>query len=272
MRFDTIRKTVANLAQDIIKGIRYAGILWRPATSNKKLGRVLVSFVGETREESLASCLDCPLSLAMKGKDGAASFTCNQQHGTAGFAHRGMAKRFQDKPGEYTVAHAIQESPRGVNRARGASIGDYAATDPTKAIADIKALKSAGIHFWTYTHHWRRSMAAWLMPWAAASVHGLDQALEAFHGGWTRAATILDPNREEGEELRELRTGLKGIATPVLCPADLTAGSPKGITCETCKGPSGAPWCSPQSLSKNILIIFIEKRAAAGKRRRKPKQ
>ena len=194
--------------------------LWTSGASNKKTGDVPTLHIGETREESKASCKGCPM---LKNGD------CYSQFGTASMAHSSMirANNKAKARGErrYTLKQALLKSKRSAKMARLSAIGDPGALPLEYLRKAIKAIRAMGLDPVGYTHHWRGlpELAGVLMA-SCDALEDCDQALEMGY----RAAVVLPWDHQGSFTTPQ---GAKGI----VCPAMTAEERGASLTCNECR-------------------------------------
>ena len=200
--------------------------LWTPTTTNRKTGRVPTLAVGATREESLASCRDCPL-LKSNAADGKGR--CYAQHGSPAMAHAQMVKTNRQDPTRYTFERAMNERYVSARMARFGSIGDPASIDHDTLRRWIDYVIDQGMSVVGYTHHWRDPANRWLRDHFMASCETFEQVDEAIEMGW-RPAVVTDQDYDATAQRA-------ADGSPyLLCPAIASTRKegPK-LTCNDCR-------------------------------------
>ena len=134
-------------------------LLWLKATTATKLGAIPVSYVGETREESYASCKGCPLDPTREDAD--SGDNCYSHPGTPGMAHSSMArkiKRWKDagKYAEvlthYTIDRALAGRSWSAKYVRNVMLGDSARCDPKEVRSAHDKVREEELGWLSYTH------------------------------------------------------------------------------------------------------------------------
>lgn len=194
--------------------------MWTGTTTNTKTGDIPTLWIGQTREESPASCKGCPL---LESKD------CYAQFGSPRMGHYGMI-RASGKGKDYSLRNALQTAKRSAKMARFGAIGDPGALPKAYLSKAIKAVRSIGLDVVGYTHHWRvKPHLAGVFMASCDDVSEVDAALDA---GF-RAAVVL-PWNHEGKFTTP--NGAKGIVCPAMVSDRVTCN-----TCRLCDGSKPGP-------------------------------
>lgn len=134
-------------------------LLWLKATTATKTGRIPVSYVGETREESYASCKGCPLDPSREVKGSGPD--CYSHKSTPGMGHSSMARKIKkwkekDKYAEvlthYTIDRALANRSWSSKYVRNVMLGDSARCDPKEVRSDHDKVREEGLGWLSYTH------------------------------------------------------------------------------------------------------------------------
>ena len=221
-------------------------MLWVGRSTNDKTGDIPQGYVGKDKAQTEKSCKGCPL----RG-DG-----CYHWMGHPRAAQASMQRGYEKKPERYTLAHALGESRRMANYARGAVGGDpwvFSREVVEEWIDQIIGEGMKGLLLYT---HFAADKGAHLKGLAMASVDSLDEADSRIREGW-RAAMMTHEFKAPGSKRPQLQhlpewNGEKFI-TPdghegVVCPAQY-----KAVDCNSCG------LCDAQRKGKPVpLVIFLK--------------
>ena len=220
-------------------------MLWVGRSKNDKTGDIPQGYVGEDKEQTEASCEDCPMR-----KDG-----CYHWLG-ARRAQASMQRAYVNKPERYSLEHAIGESRRTARYGRGAVGGDPWVFPREEVAGWASQLRDAGLKGLLLYTHFAADKGAHLKGLAMASVHSLDEADDRIREGW-RAAMVAD-FRAPGSKRATLKhlpewSGEK-FTTPdgrdgIVCPAQH-----KAVDCNSCG------LCDAQHVNgeRAPLIVFLQ--------------
>lgn len=193
-------------------------LLWTPQAQNRKTGRIPTAYVGETREETRASCDGCAL------RDAGRCYAWSGPQSQLGLpkVQNGLARRGAKF---YTLAHALKNRLASARVVRVATIGDPARADRVELLVSLRTIRAAGLGVVGYTHFWREAGNEHLRRDLMASCDDVAQADEARAAGW-RPAAIVDEVAADGGAVVETPGG----ARLVVCPAQRRDDT----TCNTC--------------------------------------
>lgn len=207
--------------------MKYFNGLWTATSSNTKTGNVPTLWVGETLEESRASCEGCAQLV---------TGNCYAQYGTPRIAMRTMEKaNRRGKP--YGLRQAIANSARSARMARFGALGDPSRIAPQTLRAWFRLVKATGLDVIGYTHFWREDRNQWLKSFFMASCDTLAEAEEAAAMGW-RTATVVPADYPEA--VIALDNGDRAVVCPAL--------RSDRIDCNSCR------LCNPQKAGPHILF------------------
>lgn len=199
---------------------RYPRVIWRPTTSNSKLGVVPTATIGETLEETIASCDGCPLL---------PTDACFAQKGLTRSSLPGLqAAHAKGAPGSLRYALAARRVSARIVRI--STIGDAGRIDPIEAIDIQRAVASEGLSIVGYTHHWREAGAAVWRGVLRASCETPADADAAVDAGWT-ATTLLPRDADVTPGALRTPAGRK----IVVCPNQTLEKRGKLLQCNECR-------------------------------------
>ena len=175
--------------------------------NNRKTGRCLSQYVGETRADSLESCKGCPY---LDGK-------CYSQNGSVGWSHTSMIKANDRGSQDYSFGGGLKRAGQARFIRMGA-IGDPSATP----VRELKQIKSHPLPVIGYTHFWE-TRGSHLKDLCLASCGSIEEADRAIANGWR--ATVVVP-KDYNKPVAFSPDGNR----IVFCPNALN----KKIQCEDC--------------------------------------
>lgn len=227
---------------------RRYGLLWVARTPNRKTGDMPSAYVGETVAECRDSCAGCALLDRL----------CYAWKGLANVSLHRLEARRQQRPGHYTVEHALAHRARTARAVRIGAMGDPARANRWELRQAAKGCRARGLVVLSYTHFWRE--APDLKDLCLASTDGPAEAAEAIDAGWV-ATTILPWDHDEA--CGPTFTTPNGRYRGFVCPAQTKAD----VTCNDCR------MCSPQhpvwQAGKVHMVGFLDhSRAAAREKQR----
>ena len=148
--------------------------LWTISEGNTKTGPIPTQYIGESREETHASCKGCNLHPEAGG--GCYAWSGNSQRALNSVQTSGRDK---------TLPAVLSRAPRGARFARFGAIGDPARVERTSLLRDLASLNEAGIKPIGYTHHHRSEPRTGSLKGVfLASCDTMEQADSAIKAGW----------------------------------------------------------------------------------------
>lgn len=202
-------------------------MLWRPTSLNKKTGNIPQGYIGQTREETEASCAGCKWRRKdpETGKGGGCYYWQGQTQG----AHQSMRVRHRQRPDEYTLAYVLQHARRAARYVRAAVGGDPNIFTRETVAGWHAQVKKAGLNGMLIYTHFFKTKGAHLKGLSMASCDTFEDADQAVDDGWRVAVTITS-RKAPGANKPQLRkmpewngeeyTTPKGRSI-VLCPAQV---------------------------------------------------
>ena len=163
--------------------------LWVGCSGNKKTGEIPVSYVGETVEETKASCGKCP-ELPWNGG------RCFAWKNRLRMSLASVQKSARARPGRYTLEHAINMSPKGAKVARHAVIGNASWCGVESVLEQERKLRAAGMTGIGFDHEWHKSKNQPLKDVLLASCGNFQSARLASQMGWI--VSVIVPQDAEG--------------------------------------------------------------------------
>lgn len=210
-------------------------LIWTVQAKNPKTGPIPTATVGQTREETWASCGGCPRRPDAAEQLGIPRcYAWSSMLGGPGLTN--AQKRAAARPDLHLdVRRALASRLPAARAVRIAAIGDPGRVAPAEVLEAVAVARELGLAVLAYTHHWRT--AAHLRPHALASVDTLAGALNARAAGWRVALTVDVEAPAAGPWLR-VDDGLN----LVVCPEQ--RGRP--VRCNECRlcDPAGPAWRS----------------------------
>lgn len=234
--FNTVLNTLLNDASASV-GVVGIKAMYLATSKNKKTDNVPQQFIGETREESKASCGDCPLLTGIKDAKTGKVTKCYAQYGTVAMGHTSMIKAAKKDPNRYTLKEALRLRSNRARIFRLGSIGDPSAMHRASLKADIAQIKAEGLKIVAYTHQWDGKNQD-LQADFRASANNLEDADKALSQGW-KVATVTT----EWDGVSKVMTTPSGVKGTV-CPWFYSSSA----TCNSCQ------LCSASMPGK--LVIF----------------
>ena len=228
-------------------------MLWRPTSGNKKTGNIPQGYVGETKEQTEASCAGC--SWRRKDPETGTGGGCYYWQGQTQGAHRSMRVRERRHPDEYTLAYALRHARRTAQHVRAAVGGDPNVFTRETVLSWHAKVQHRGFRGLLIYTHFFKTKGAHLKGLAMASCDTLAEADEAVDAGW-RAAVTITSHKAPGANKPQLRkkTEWSGqqYTTPkgrpvVLCPAQVGRRD-----CNTCG------LCDPTKHNHIPIIGFLQ--------------
>ena len=229
-------------------------MLWRPTSGNSKTGNIPQGYVGETKEQTEASCAGC--KWRRKDPETGTGGGCYYWQGQTQGAHQSMRVRERQHPDEYTLDYAMQNARRAAHYARAAVGGD-----PNVFHQDEVQEWHDRIRFYyglkgllIYTHFFK-TKGAHLKGLAMASCDTLAEADKAVDAGWRAAVTITShkaPGANKPQIRKKPEWNGQQYTTPkgrpvVLCPAQVGRRD-----CNTCG------LCDPTNHHRVQIIGFLQ--------------
>jgi len=227
-------------------------MLWRPTSRNIKTGNIPQGYVGETKDETEASCAGCkwrkrdPVTKTGGG--------CYYWQGQTQGAHQSMRRRAEDYPEEYTLGYALTNARRAARYVRAAVGGDPNIFRRATVLSWHNSVQKAGMKGMLIYNHFWSTKGAHLKGLTMASVDSTDEADQAVDAGW-RAAVTITSHKAPGSNKPQLRKtpewSGQEYTTPkgrqiVLCPAQVGKRD-----CNTCG------LCDPTSHHRVPIIGFL---------------
>ena len=228
-------------------------MLRRPTSGNSKTGNIPQGYVGETKEQTEASCAGCkwrrkdPVTKTGGG--------CYYWQGQTQGAHQSMRVRSQSKPKEYTIEYALANARRTARYIRAAVGGDPNVFSRDTVQSWHDKAKAAGLQGVLAYNHFFKDKGSHLKGLTMASCDTLEQADEAVDAGW-RAAVTITSHKLPGSKKQQLRKMPEWAGqiytTPknrrvVLCPAQVGRRD-----CNTCG------LCDPTTHQQVPIIGFLQ--------------
>ena len=156
--------------------------MWVPSTENTKTGECIAQYVGQTRQESIATCEGCELLGTVEEKG-----PCYSQWGTVAWSHSSMIRSHSQGRNDYSFEGAIQRDKKSKAQfIRLGAIGDPSATSKK----EIAKIRKYGLPVIGYTHFWE-GRGSHLRDICLASCGSVEEADLAVAKGWR--ATIIVP-------------------------------------------------------------------------------
>lgn len=213
-------------------------MLWRPTSRNTKTGNIPQGYVGETIQETNASCAGC--KWRRKDPQTNEGGGCYYWQGQTQGGHAAMRRRAEDYPEEYTLGYALANARRAARYVRGAVGGDPNIFDRTTVQRWHNAVRKAGLKGMLIYTHFFDTRGSHLKGLSMASTDTLAQADRAVDAGW-RATVTITSHKAPGSRKPQLKhtpewngeqyTTPNGRAV-VLCPAQV--GRRDCNTCGLC--------------------------------------
>ena len=231
--------------------MNYATVLWRPTTTNTKTGNIPTAWVGATREESIKSCVGCPLL-----EDGGCYTGQGGRGGTVATGHSSMIKRAnKTDEREYSLENALRLRWWGAKYVRWVAIGDPSATHPDKIREVDKKARAQGLGVIPYSHFPKKIKAQGNEKYYTISLPTSDwkgdafsQVKKVFKLGFKKATVVLPFDYYKHSTPKfTAEDGEEGL----VCAAQWGKFKGKPVTCNDCG------WCDPQSKGPR-LIGFVE--------------
>jgi hypothetical protein len=228
-------------------------MLWRPTSGNKKTGNIPQGYVGETKEQTEASCAKC--KWRRKDPETGTGGGCYYWQGQTQGAHESMRVRERQHPDEYTLDYAMQNARRAARYARAAVGGDPNVFSGETVSSWHDKVRAAGLKGLLIYTHFFKTKGAHLKGLAMASCDTLTEADEAVDAGW-RAAVTITSHKAPGANKPQLRKkpewSGQQYTTPagrpvVLCPAQVGRRD-----CNTCG------LCDPTNHKRIQIIGFLQ--------------
>lgn len=227
-------------------------ILWTPTTSNQKTGNIPTGYIGQTKEETKASCQGCP-----QFRDSNNKTRC---YAWGGLVHAGLLKVQETaakSPFKYTLDYAIKHRNKKAKAVRIAAIGDPGRFQLRKIKHIINKIRKNGLAVLNYTHHWRELDPAKYSKLFMASCDTLEEAEQATKLGF-RATAIVPYNWADKNCLTP--NGARAIVCPAIWGKRIGLPANKVVTCNECK------LCDPARNGPIILFPNHGPQTRGGKR------
>ena len=161
---------------------KITGSMYAPSYTNIKTGECIAQYVGQTRQESIATCEGCELLGTVEEKG-----PCYSQWGTVAWSHGSMIRSNELGNNDYSFEGAIQrDKKRKAQFIRLGAIGDPSATSKK----EIAKIRKYGLPVIGYTHFWE-GRGSHLRDICLASCGSVEEADLAVAKGWR--ATIIVP-------------------------------------------------------------------------------
>ena len=161
---------------------KITGSMYAPSYTNIKTGECIAQYVGQTRQESIATCEGCELLGTVEEKG-----PCYSQWGTVAWSHGSMIRSNELGNNDYSFEGAIQrDKKRKAQFIRLGAIGDPSATSKK----EIAKIRKYGLPVIGYTHFWE-GRGSHLRDICLASCGSVEEADHAVAKGWR--ATIIVP-------------------------------------------------------------------------------
>ena len=161
---------------------KLTGSMYAPSYTNIKTGECIAQYVGQTRQESIATCEGCELLGTVEEKG-----PCYSQWGTVAWSHSSMIRSHSQGRNDYSFEGAIQRDKKSQAQfIRLGAIGDPSATSKK----EIAKIRKYGLPVIGYTHFWE-GRGSHLRDICLASCGSVEEADLAVAKGWR--ATIIVP-------------------------------------------------------------------------------
>ena len=161
---------------------KITGSMYAPSYTNIKTGECIAQYVGQTRQESIATCEGCELLRTVEEKG-----PCYSQWGTVAWSHSSMIRSHSQGRNDYSFEGAIQRDKKSKAQfIRLGAIGDPSATSKK----EIAKIRKYGLPVIGYTHFWE-GRGSHLRDICLASCGSVEEADLAVAKGWR--ATIIVP-------------------------------------------------------------------------------
>ena len=161
---------------------KITGSMYAPSYTNTKTGECIAQYVGQTRQESIATCEGCELLGTVEEKG-----PCYSQWGTVAWSHSSMIRSHSQGRNDYSFEGAIQRDKKSKAQfIRLGAIGDPSATSKK----EIAKIRKYGLPAIGYTHFWE-GRGSHLRDICLASCGSVEEADLAVAKGWR--ATIIVP-------------------------------------------------------------------------------
>lgn len=207
--------------------------VWYVATVNRKTGPIATSIVGESFEETRASCMGC-------------AQLDNGCYAWSGLVKRGVNMVLSISQKAKDLKSVFERAP-DKRAIRLGTLGDPARADPEPLLDEVRWARKQGASVLAYTHHWRGLGGRWKSVFMA-SCDDWEGAKLAVERGWF--PTVVVP--QGTPKVVHTSTG----HTFLRCPAETAPGK---VTCGQCR------LCDPTRVSKTkwsgIMFVFHGPRA-----------